>query len=73
MPHHLVADDLVHGMLVELHRRAWHMRPVRFMISQRRAYSLSACEMQLIALLGNRQTSPKDASQRSISREGNKA
>jgi hypothetical protein len=73
MPHHLVADDLVHGMLVELHRRAWHMRPLRFMISQRRAYSCSACETQLIALLENRQTLPKDASQRSVSRRGTKA
>jgi hypothetical protein len=73
MPHHLVADDLVHGMLVEVHRRAWHMRPLRFMISQRRAYSFSACETRLIALLGNRQTLPKDASQRSVSRRGKKA
>ncbi|WP_162068347.1 LysR family transcriptional regulator [Burkholderia sp. THE68] len=73
MPHHLVADDLVHGMLVELQRRAWHMRPLTFMISQRRGYSFSACETQLVALLGNRQRLPKDASRRSVSRKGKKA
>ncbi|SAK60850.1 LysR family transcriptional regulator [Caballeronia temeraria] len=65
MPHHLVAEDLVHGMLVELQRRAWHMRPLTFMISQRRGYSLSACETQLVGLLGKRR--------RSISRKGKKA
>jgi DNA-binding transcriptional LysR family regulator len=53
MPHHLVADDLVNGSLVELRRRAWHMRPLTFVISQRRGYSFSECEARLIMLLGD--------------------
>ncbi|MGN6317359.1 LysR family transcriptional regulator [Trinickia sp.] len=51
MPHHLVAEDLAKGSLVELQRRAWHMRPLTFMISQRRGYSFSECETRLIELL----------------------
>jgi DNA-binding transcriptional LysR family regulator len=54
MPHHMVAEDLAKGTLVELQRRAWHMRPLTFMISQRRGYSFSECEARLVELLGNR-------------------
>jgi DNA-binding transcriptional LysR family regulator len=54
MPHHLVAEDLANGTLVELQRRAWHMRPLTFMISQRRGYSFSECETRLVELLGKR-------------------
>jgi DNA-binding transcriptional LysR family regulator len=53
MPEHLVADDLANGKLVELKRRAWHIRPLTFMISRRRAYDFSACEVRLIELLAN--------------------
>jgi hypothetical protein len=46
-----VAEDLVSGQLVELERRAWHMGPLTFMISQRRGHDLSACEERLVRLL----------------------
>ncbi|MEM5317562.1 LysR family transcriptional regulator [Paraburkholderia sp. JHI869] len=73
MPRHLVAEDLENGTLVELQRRAWHMRPLTFMISQRRGYSLSECEILLVELLGNPQRGPKTAGQRSVSRKGKKS
>jgi DNA-binding transcriptional LysR family regulator len=72
MPRHMVAEDLGNGTLVELQRRAWHMRPLTFMISQRRGYSFSECERRLVELLGNPQRLPKDASQRFVSRKGKK-
>jgi DNA-binding transcriptional LysR family regulator len=53
MPAHLVAEDLKSGKLVELQRRAWHLRPLIFMISRRRGHDLSACEGRLIELLAN--------------------
>jgi DNA-binding transcriptional LysR family regulator len=52
MPRHLVAEDLASGELVELERRAWHIRPLTFVVSQRRGYDLSACESRLVAMLG---------------------
>ena len=55
MPHHMVAQDLANATLVELQRRAWHMRPLTFMISQRPGYSFSECEARLVELLGNPQ------------------
>jgi hypothetical protein len=73
MPRHMVAEDLANGTLVELQRRAWHMRPLTFMISQRRGYSFSECETRLVQLLGNPQHSPKDTRQRSVSRKGEKS
>ncbi|MGF6573909.1 DNA-binding transcriptional LysR family regulator [Paraburkholderia sp. GAS333] len=59
MPHHLVAEDLATGTLVEVRRRAWHMRPLTFMISQRRGYSFSECETRLVELFGKRRPSAK--------------
>jgi DNA-binding transcriptional LysR family regulator len=53
MPAHLVAEDLASGKLIELKRRAWHIRPLNFMISQRRGHQLSACQMRLTELLAN--------------------
>src|SRR3546814_3225243 len=47
LPRHLVADDLAGGQLVELERRAWHIRPLTFMVSQSRGYDLSPCESRL--------------------------
>jgi chromate transport protein ChrA len=73
MPHHVVAQDLANGTLVELQRRAWHMRALTFMISQRRGYSFSECETRLVALLGNRHRFSKGAGKRSVSRAGKKA
>lgn len=52
LPRHLVAEDLVSGQLVELERRAWHMRPLTFVISQRRGHDLSPCEARLVEILG---------------------
>ncbi|MEO8779754.1 MAG: LysR family transcriptional regulator [Rhodanobacter sp.] len=52
LPRHLIAEDLVSGQLVELERRAWHMRPLTFVISQRRGYDLSPCESRLVEILG---------------------
>ena len=57
LPQHLVAEDLTSGQLVELERRAWHMRPLTFVISQRRGYDLSPCESRLVELLGSPGTS----------------
>jgi hypothetical protein len=54
--------------LVELQRRAWHMRALTFMIAQRRLYSFSECETRLIALLATRHRFSKGASKRSVSR-----
>ncbi len=70
MPRHMVAEDLANGTLVELQRRAWHMRPLTFMISQRRGYSFSECETRLVEFLGNPQRFAKDSSQRYVSRKG---
>jgi DNA-binding transcriptional LysR family regulator len=72
MPRHMVAEDLANGTLVELQRRAWHMRSLTFMISQRRGYSFSECETRLVELLGDSQRFPKDTSQRPVSRKGKK-
>jgi DNA-binding transcriptional LysR family regulator len=52
LPRHLVAEDLVSGRLVELERRAWHIRPLTFVVSQRRGYDLSPCEARLVEILG---------------------
>jgi hypothetical protein len=53
LPQHLVAEDLANGQIVELARRAWHMRLLTFVISQRRGYDLSPCESRLVELLGD--------------------
>ena len=60
MPRHMVAEDLANATLVELQRRAWHMRPLTFMISQRRGHSFSECETRLVELLGDPWRLPKD-------------
>jgi DNA-binding transcriptional LysR family regulator len=52
MPAHLVADDLAAGRLVELERRAWHLRPLTFMISRRRGQDLCANGRVLVERLG---------------------
>ena len=51
LPRHLVAEDLARGLLVELTRRAWHIRPLTFLVSQRRGHDLSPCESRLVELL----------------------
>jgi DNA-binding transcriptional LysR family regulator len=66
MPHPMVAEDLADGTLVELQRRAWHMRPLTFMISQRRGHSFSQCETRLIELLGQPRRIPKEAGRRTV-------
>jgi hypothetical protein len=48
------------------------MRPLTFMISQRRGYSFSECETRLVEFLGNPQRLSKDTSQLSVSRKGEK-
>jgi DNA-binding transcriptional LysR family regulator len=55
MPRHMVAEDLANAALVELQRRAWHMRNLTFMISQRRGYLLSESETRLVELLSKPQ------------------
>ena len=52
MPRHLVAEDLESGQLVELERRAWHIRSLTFVVSQRRGYELSPSEARLVELQG---------------------
>jgi DNA-binding transcriptional LysR family regulator len=58
LPQHLVAEDLASRQLIELERRAWHFRPLTFVISQRRGYHFSPCESRLVELLGNPGASP---------------
>ena len=53
MPAYLVADDLAAGTLIKIERRAWHVRPINFMVSRRRGHELSACEEQFINLLAD--------------------
>jgi DNA-binding transcriptional LysR family regulator len=53
MPADLVADDLASGALIKIKRRAWHVRPIAFMVSRRRGHELSACEEQLVDLLAD--------------------
>lgn len=72
LPRHLVGEDLASGQLVELERRAWHIRPLTFVISQRRGYDLSPCESRLVELLGKPQRIPKEASRRTVSGKGAK-
>jgi DNA-binding transcriptional LysR family regulator len=72
LPRHLVGEDLASGQLVELERRAWHIRPLTFVISQRRGYDLSPCESRLVELLGKPQCIPKKASRRTVSGKGAK-
>lgn len=52
LPRHLVSEDLASGQLIELARRAWHIRSLTFVVSQRRGYDFSPCESRLIELLG---------------------
>jgi DNA-binding transcriptional LysR family regulator len=73
LPRHLVRDDLASGQLVELERRAWHLGPLAFMISQRRGYDLSPCEARLVELLGQPQCIPQKEGRRSIRGKGAKA
>jgi DNA-binding transcriptional LysR family regulator len=73
IPRHMVAQDLADGTLVELQRRSWHMRPLTFMLSQRRGHSFSQCETRLVEFLGHPQRLPKDTSQRSAARKGEKS
>jgi DNA-binding transcriptional LysR family regulator len=51
MPLGLVAKDLMAGSLVEVKRRAWHVRPLMFVMSRRRGHELSTCEAQFVKLL----------------------
>lgn len=64
MPRHMVAEDLANGALVELQRRAWHMHPLTFMVSQRRGHTFSECETRLVELLGKPQCNWKETGQR---------
>lgn len=70
LPRHLVGEDLAIGRLVELERRAWHLGPLTFVISQRRGYDLSPCELRLVELLGKPQCIHREASRRAASRKG---
>jgi DNA-binding transcriptional LysR family regulator len=66
LPLHLVAAALASGQLVELQRRAWHLGPLTFMLSQRRGYDLSPCESRLVELLGKPHSIAKQTSRRSV-------
>jgi hypothetical protein len=48
------------------------MRPLTFMISQRRGYSFSECETRLVELLGKPERFRKDASPLSVSPKAEK-
>jgi DNA-binding transcriptional LysR family regulator len=73
LPRHLIGEDLASGELVELERRAWHLGPLTFVISQRRGYDLSPCESRLVELLGKPQCTPREARRHSVSGKGAKA
>ena len=66
MPRHLVGEELASGELVELERRAWHLGPLTFVISQRRGYELSPCESRLVELLGKPQCISTEARKRTV-------
>lgn len=51
MPAHLVSGDVADGTLVELKRRAWHLRPLTFMVARRRGHDASAWETRLVELM----------------------
>ena len=61
MPANLVAEDLTVGRLVELRRRAWHLRPLVFVLSRMRGSELSPFEERAVQLLADRAMS--DSSQ----------
>ncbi|HEX8757432.1 MAG TPA: LysR family transcriptional regulator [Steroidobacteraceae bacterium] len=73
LPRYLVAEDLLSGKLVELERRAWHLGPLTFVISQRRGYDLSQSESRLVELLAKPQCIAKQSSRRTISGRREKA
>jgi DNA-binding transcriptional LysR family regulator len=54
MPLDLVAEDLSQGRLVELRRRAWHLRPLVFVLSRMRGSELSSFEERAVRLLTGR-------------------
>ena len=56
MPVDLVAEDLALGRLVELERRAWHLRPLVFVLSRMRGSELSPLEERAVQLLADRVT-----------------
>jgi DNA-binding transcriptional LysR family regulator len=51
MPADMVTEDIRAGRLSELHRRAWHLRPLVFVISRMRGSELSAFEQRAVQLL----------------------
>jgi len=51
MPLDLVEEDLAQGRLVELRRRAWHLRPIVFVLSRLRGSELSSFEERAVGLL----------------------
>lgn len=51
MPVDLVAEDLAQGRLVEIRRRAWHVRPLMFVLSRMRGSELSSFEERAVQLL----------------------
>jgi DNA-binding transcriptional LysR family regulator len=51
MPSDLVAKEIETGALIEIHRHAWHIRPLIFMVSQRRGHELSTLEARFVELL----------------------
>jgi hypothetical protein len=56
MPVELVAEDLALGRLVELECRAWHLRPLVFVLSRLRGSELSPFEERAVQLLADRVT-----------------
>jgi DNA-binding transcriptional LysR family regulator len=53
MPVDLVAEDLALGRLVELERRAWHLRPLVFVLSRLQGSELSPFEERAVQLLAD--------------------
>jgi len=68
MPVDLVADDLAQGRLVELRRRAWHLRPLVFVLSRMRGSELSPFEERVVQLLASRKRKPGEIRRESRAR-----
>lgn len=54
MPRDLVSGDLTAGTLVAIERHAWHIRPLTFVLSERRRQRLKEAEATLRDLLAER-------------------
>jgi DNA-binding transcriptional LysR family regulator len=72
MPVDLIAEDLAQGRLVELQRRAWHLRRLVFVLSRMRGSELSPFEERAVRLLAGRARASLPAEAKSTKRAANR-